>query len=1178
VNCSSCGTENATNAKFCTECGARLAVACPACGTANAATAKFCAECATPLTSGGSSPVSAGAATASSATVTPVAERRLVSVLFADLVGFTPFAEERDAEDVRETLTRYFEIATDVIGRYGGTVEKFIGDAVMAVWGTPVAHEDDVERSVRAALELVDAVTALGPAIQARAGVLTGEAAVTLGAANQGMVAGDLVNTAARLQSVAPPGTVLVGEPTHRAASRAIAFEAVGPQELKGKTAPVAAWRAVRVVAEIGGRNRSEILEAPFVGRTEELRLLKELFHTTARDRRPRLVSVIGPAGIGKTRLAWEFLKYADGLVETVWWHEGRSPAYGDGITFWALGEMVRARCGLLETDDESTTRRKVAETVATHIPDAGDRVWIEPALLTLLGLQGGVPTDELFAAWRTFFERLAATAPVVMVFEDHHHADSGLLDFVDHLLAWSRNAPIYVLVLARPELIERRPDWGVGTRNFTSVHLEPLTAGQMTELLDGLVPGLPRPAVAAIVERADGIPLYAVETVRMLVADRRLAVEDGVYVSTGELGTLAVPETLTALIASRLDALGGSDRALVSDAAVLGQSFTLAGLAALSGVTEPELEARLRTLVRLELFTIETDSRSPERGQYVFVQALVREVAYNTLARGDRKARHLAAARYFEALDSAELAGALAGQYLAAHRNATPGPEADALRAQARVALRAAAGRAAALGSHDQAVQFLDQALAIADDPAEQAGLLEGAGESASTAAHYGAAETYFERAVALHRAAGDRVASARAISSLATSLLNGRQTDRAIALLVPAVLEFGDLGTDPALVRMQAQLARAHMLRQEHRQAIAVGEVVLEAAERDGLIPILADALVTKGSALDGLGRVREGQAVLEAGERLAVANGLMPTALRGINNRLATERWTDPRALVDDGREGVAAARRLGDRSWVFVLLEKVGQGCWLIGDWDGTLEVASSGLDESPEAGDRMSFLYQQVLVRAARGEPVDEPLDELGLIAREVSDPQVLWLAIEAPAFAGLAGGRLAEAGASFRANVASFDFAAPTWWYLAGWTALMLGDVAQARSDLEGLEDVVLHLPLVDARRHVLRAGLAALSGDAPATVRGFELALAAFRSIGTPFDEALAAILMARVLDPDLAENREATARARDILVGLRATPFLEQLDAAVREGRARAPVRTAPATDEVGAVKARD
>ncbi len=685
--CSNCGTANPAGAKFCTECAARLAVACPACGTANGPGAKFCSECATSLVGGatpGAATVAVGPAAGLGAAARPrgagqpggpVAERRLVSILFADLVGFTALAEGRDAEDTRDLLTRYFDLATDVITRYGGTVEKFIGDAVMAVWGAPTAREDDAERSVRAALELVDAVRGLGPGIAARAGVLTGEAAVTLGATNQGMVAGDLVNTASRLQSVAQPGTVLVGEATQRAASGAIAFEPAGEQTLKGKQAPVAAWRALRVVAERGGRNRSEALEAPFVGRADELRLLKDLFHSTGREQRARLVSVFGPAGIGKTRLAWEFTKYLDGLVESAWWHDGRSPAYGEGITFWALGEMVRGRCGLLETDDEPTTRGKIGETLARHVPDPEERRWIEPALLALLGFGSGGGSEQLFGAWRTFFERLAASSTVVMVFEDHHYADTGLLDFVDHLLEWSRNVPIYVVTLARPELLEKRPDWGAGKRNFTSIYLEPLPLAAMRELLGGLVPGLPEAAVRAIIERADGIPLYAVETVRMLLAEGRLAPEDGVYRPIGDLTTLAVPETLTALIASRLDGLDPADRLLVSDAAVLGQS--LHPRRPCGGVgprRSPSSTCASAALVRRELFTQERDPRSPERGQYAFVQALIREVAYNTLARKDRKTRHLAAARFFEALGSDELAGALAGHYLAAHANAAEG------------------------------------------------------------------------------------------------------------------------------------------------------------------------------------------------------------------------------------------------------------------------------------------------------------------------------------------------------------------------------------------------------------------------------------------------------------------------------------------------------------------------
>ena len=285
-------------------------------------------------------------------------------------------AQDEDPEDTREFLTRYFDLARTIVDRYGGTIEKFIGDAVMAVWGTPTTHEDDAERAVRAALELVDGVPGIreSATVEARAGVLTGQAAVTLGASGQGMVAGDLVNTASRLQSVAPPGSVLVGEATFHAAQGAIRFEEAGEQLLKGKSAPVPAWRAAAVIGLRGGTGRSDALEPPFTGRDEELRLLKDLFHATQREQKARLVSVIGQGGIGKSRLAWEFEKYIDGVVDSGYWHHGRSPAYGDGISYWALAEMVRGRAGIAETDDSSVARTRLHETLAEWLPDDQER------------------------------------------------------------------------------------------------------------------------------------------------------------------------------------------------------------------------------------------------------------------------------------------------------------------------------------------------------------------------------------------------------------------------------------------------------------------------------------------------------------------------------------------------------------------------------------------------------------------------------------------------------------------------------------------------------------------------------------------------------------------------------------------------------------------------------------
>ena len=1157
VVCSNCGTENEPGRKFCKECAARLALVCPSCGLATSADAKFCGECAASL-------VGPGAPTRSTVVV---AERRLVSILFADLVGFTTLAEGRDAEDTRELLTRYFDLARDVIGRYGGTVEKFIGDAVMAVWGAPVTHEDDAERAVRAGLELVDAVKALGPGIAARAGILTGEAAVTIGATNQGMVAGDLVNTASRLQAVAAPGTVLVGEATQRAASRAITFEDVGDRHLKGRTASAPVWRALRVVAERGGRKRADTLEAPFVGRDDELRLLKDLFQATTRERRARLVSVTGIGGIGKSRLAWELEKYLDGLVEPIWRHEGRSPAYGEGITFWALGEMVRRRAGLVETDDEHTTRTKVSEVVASHVPDEDERRWIEPALLALLGIDtGAVDSEELFAAWRTFFERLAATGTVVMVFEDLQWADPGLLDFIDVLLERSRSFPIFVLTLARPELLARRPQWGAGKRSFTSIFLEPLPASAMRALLEGLVPGIPSTAATAIVERADGVPLYAVETVRMLLSEGRLAREGGVYRPVGDLTNLAVPETLTALIASRLDGLEPADRSLLCDAAVLGQSFTLAGLAAMCGVPEPDLEPRLRDLVRGELLALQTDPHSPERGQYRFVQALIREVAYNTLAKRDRTARHLAAARYFESLGSDEAAGALAGHYLAAHRNAPQGTEADIVAAQAGIALRAAAERATALGGHAQAVAFLEQALSMTTDLPDQALLLERAGRSASLAADHEAAERSLVRATEIQRGLRDRSATARTIAALGAALLDGGHTDRALSILEPSAEEFSDLVGDPGSVALDSQLARALMLGHHYQRGLPVADRVLAAAERGDLVGIVADTLITKGSALFYIGRAYEGVGAIRAGIELARTQGLMAITWRGLNALGVTLRDSDLRGAFETARTAHALAARLGDRgSYVFSLWNATHDAIET-GDWDWAEGEIKAGMESAPGELERAELTISRLMIGSLRGEDLAEEARWLEQVLGDSNEKSWREELLEARFWVAFGAGRSSDAYEAAMAHGQVHSDEASQVCPNAAICALWERDHERAIAALAALDSTVAHGPVVTMHRRTILAGLAAIEGRTGDALSAFREALAGWRDLGSPWREALTAITMATLLEPADPEVRAAAGAAREILGRLGAAPFIARLDAALarssdRAGRSAAP-----------------
>ena len=1171
--CSACGGSNEAGRKFCGECGARLAAGCPSCGAQNAPGAKFCGECGTALA--GTSLSGTGAAAGPVPAVdgeppgSPAStERRHVTVLFADLVGFTALAASRDAEAVRELLTRYFETSRQTIERYGGTVEKFIGDAVMAVWGAPVAREDDAERAVRAGLELVANVRDIGREaeleLNLRAGIMTGEAAVTLGATNQGMVAGDLVNTASRLQSVAPAGAVLVGETTRQAASAAILFEEAGPQVLKGKETPVPAWRAVRVVAERGGANRAAGLQAPFVGRETELRLLKDRFHATTRDGRARLVSITGQAGIGKSRLAREFSIYVDGLIDTVYWHDGRSPAYGDGVTFWALGEMVRQRARLVESDDEATTRARIAAMLETFIPVEGERRWIEPALLALLAVGEPPPggRDALFTAWRTFFERIAATAPTVLVFEDLHWADSGLIDFIEHLLEWSAGLPLYLVTLARPEILERRPDWGAGRRDFLALSLDPLPDDAMLELLTGLVPGLPETAAATIVGRADGVPLYAVETVRMLIAEGRLEEREGVYVPTGPLDALAVPETLQALIAARLDALDPADRGLLQDAGVLGQSFSAGALAAVAGRDEADVEARLRALARRELVGLVTDPRSPERGNWAFSQALIREVAYGTLARRDRRARHLAAARFFEASEGAEVAGALAYHYLDAYRAAPEGPEGEAVAGQARIALRAAAERAASLGSNEQALAYLESALEVATEPGEEADLHERAGAAAEARADETRSGLHFRQAIERWHGVGDRSSELRATVALARSLGNYYHLDEAAGVLETAVEAFGDLTGTADGVALVGELARIEMLRERPAASIALADRALLDAEALALRRSIADLLITKGVAYANAGRAVEGRALLEAGVRISDEDGLVLTGLRGRIN-LSTNPAIEPRAGFELAQEGLETARRIGNRRAEASLFGNYAFSALTLGEWDDLL-VEVRGVPASVAESPVLLGNVMQVL--AFRGEPVDRSVLEASVVGLDAL--QLEGILLDFDANVGLVAGHVREAAVAAARLAALSPGSAPGAFLVAAHAATWTGDLPGLRAAAEGLDGTRVRGLELDAARIAIRAAIDALEGRRAESVAGFRDALAQLVGHGLRLSQMLVGIGVAATLGAATPETAALVDESRVVMRELRAAALLDRLDEAL--------ARHAPAGGPHGSVAA--
>jgi tetratricopeptide (TPR) repeat protein len=570
---------------------------------------------------------------------------------------------------------------------------------------------------------------------------------------------------------------------------------------------------------------------------------------------------------------------------------------------------------------------------------------------------------------------------------------------------------------------------------------------------------------------------------------------------------------------------------------------------------------------MRREILTVEADPRSPERGQYAFVQALIREVAYSTLARADRKRRHLAAARFFEDLGTDELAGALAGHYLAAHTNAPEGPEAAALAAQSRIALRAAADRAAALGSHDQVLVFLRQALTVAADPSDEAEILERAGLSASAAAHHDEAESLLRRALDLHRARGDRPAIARATAGLGRALLTPYRTAQALSVLEPAASEFTDLGADPGVVSLLGQLARAYMLTDEDERAIAVADQALIAAEQANLVTLVADTLITKGTALAGVGRAYEGQAEIEGALRLAQREDLETTALRARLNLGSIIATGDRRAAFVNDRAGLAEARRLGQKRLAYVFLLNASESAIWTGDWDWAAQELGDIVLGDLEPDDRTLVLEALVRQRAWRGESVDDRLAEIARNVRESPDAQALFTLALSRANHAYATGALETAAAGYREAARHSLANAFMCHHLAASAALLHQDAGAARDDLRSMDAAGVHGPLVEAHRASILGGLAVLDGRSADAMTHYRNATRRFRDLGVPVHEAFTAIEMATLLDPTDPEVRATTEAAREILTRVGAKPFLEHLEAAVRRSLPRAGAEAEPA-----------
>jgi class 3 adenylate cyclase/tetratricopeptide (TPR) repeat protein len=1145
VDCPRCGESTPAAGRFCIHCGLPREQTCPSCGEPIIAGARFCMQCGTALQD-------ADAATPALPGQQSVSERRLVSVLFADLVGFTALSEHRDPEEVRELLSRYFERCRNLIGRYGGMVEKFIGDAVMAVWGTPVAREDDAERTVRAALALTQMVSVLGgevgmPELRLRAGVLTGNAAVEVGAEGEGMVLGDTVNTASRLQSIASPGAVLVDDATRRASEAAIAYEDAGTHEVKGREQPVHAWTALRVVAGTGGARRRAGLEAPFVGRDRELETIIEEGEQSASRRCARHVAVVGEAGSGKSRLLWEFFKYIDGIEQVRWWHQGRCLSYGEGVAYWALAEMVRTRARIEEEEDPKSARDKLRTTVEEFVADERERRMVEPRLAHLLRLDERPDADrvDLFSGWRLFFERMAQTNPVILAFEDLQWADSGLLDFIDYLLEWSAEFPIFVLTLGRPELRQGRPSWD-------PLILAPLEPQAVAQMLDGLAPGLPDELVAQIVERAEGIPLYAVETIRMLQDRGVLEQEGSRYHLAGDVTDLEVPETLHALVASRLDGLPGAERSLLQDASVLGQSFTAASAAAVSGLSETEVTVVLDGLVSKQVLGRDDDPRSPERGQYVFLQGLLRAVAYGTLSRRARKAKHLAAAQHLERTwpgEARDIAEVLASHYLEAIRADPEAEDVAALRASARERLTAAGQAAASLALGPEADRYFEQAAELAEDDRERAGLLEQAGRALWQHGDAEAAEKRLESAIALYQASGTRTGAGAAVT-LARLLRYLGRIEEARRLLEQFRIKAD--GTDrvvraEALCDLGAVLAWSGGL----DEAGPLLEEGLHTLELEEAWPALANALVNRCVYLIYGGRRQEGTGVLRQALALAEEHDLPAVALRARANlvQLLIERDHFSEA-VEEVNRALAIARERGDRLWERQVVAQEIPSLVVLGRWD---EAMAAGEPMIAGQADLDALGAAEFLVSVAAARDDEQAVARCLSLAEERTESTYTDLRVAAAnvlareALERRAPKEALKHGRTVLRAEGIGNEAIEEAYALSIEAANMLGEEA-AMAELEAF---VAELPparataLLRAGRSRLQAQLAHCAGDEVATERFEHEAISLLRSVGAR--PLLAQTLLERARRRD---DGEALSEARAIYEELRAKRWLARID----------------------------
>jgi class 3 adenylate cyclase/tetratricopeptide (TPR) repeat protein len=1115
---------------------------CPSCGKDLPGEFPFCPFCAAPLTEQPSASVHE--------------ERKVVSVLFCDLVGFTAASDTADPEDVRARIRPYHARLREELERFGGTVEKFVGDAVMAVFGTPVAHEDDAERAVRAGLRMLEAIDELNandPALslQVRVGINTGEAVVALDARpelGEGLVTGDVVNTASRLQGAAPVNAVAVSEQTYRATERVFDWERLEPVMVKGKTDPLALWRPLRAQARLGS-DVTRTLTTPLVGRELEKTLLIGTFDRATQQSSCQLVTVVGEPGVGKSRLCAELLTNVDRRPGLTRWRQGRCLPYGDGISFWALGEIVKSECGILESDTPTQAAAKLEQAIPEDDPE---RAWLLARLAPLVGAPAEPASqEESFAAWRRFCEALAAERATVLVFEDLHWADPALLAFLEHLADWAEGVPLLLLCTARPELYERHATFGADARNVQRINLAPLSDNETAQLVSALLERavLPAETQQRLLEQAGGNPLYAEEFVRLL-ADRD---------SAGDAGE--VPESVQALIAARLDTLPPERKSLLQDASVLGKVFWAGALTAMGDRDPAEVELALHELARKELVRPARASSMEGEREYAFWHVLVRDVCYGQIPRAGRAARHEAAAAWLEEKAGErveDLADVLAYHYESAldlSRAAGKG-NTEPLQARAVHYLAMAGARALTLDV-DRAEHQLSRALELTpDDDPGRASLLERWGHAVQQQGRLQDARRVLDQALDLYREQNDLVAAGRVLTRLGnvTHRLGDPRCEEIMAEAIE-VLEAMPPGAE--FVSAYTYNAGRGLFTDDTPRVVEGSEKALAlAAELD--LPEPAFALHLRGLGRGG----EEGLEDLRRALELALEQGLgRETAVIYGNLAGSIFGGQGPQAAVDLCREAIAFCERRGIADVGLQIRSGVPAFLAMLGKTEQALAEADLVAEPLEATGDMASLQLRalQMWLLVERGSPERAPdLDQLVDASRETALPGVIAYSLAAAAYVLLARGERERAHAFLRevAELGAFDLTDLGW---LGRMALALDDPAlaerfdrpDAAAGAERLVGLAVASGLDEHAQVSVRAQLAEAGGDREAAARLYRRAAEGWESFGYVPERAYALLGRGRRLLAlgDSAAQQPLT-EARELFASMGYRPALAETD----------------------------